>query len=140
MTNRNILLKYLFLAVLLTTVFCSCTKQTIVSGTGVLKGKISIGPICPVETVPPQPQCLPTIQTYKTWATAVWTLDKKTKIATLDPNLDGTYQLSLPSGYYIIDFDVARSNSVGGSNLPSTISISDKDTTSLDITIDTGIR
>ena len=35
------------------------------SNTGILMGKISIGPLCPVETDPPQPGCLPTADTYK---------------------------------------------------------------------------
>jgi len=140
MTDRIFASKYLFLPLLLILVFLSCTKQNNISGTGVLKGKISIGPICPVETIPPQPNCLPTMETYKTWATAVWTTDKKTKIITIVPNSDGTYQINLPSGYYVIDFDAVQTNRIGGSNLPSPIAISDKDTTKLDITIDTGIR
>lgn len=39
---------------------------------GTLMGKISIGPLCPVETAPPQPGCLPTADTYKTWQLSVW--------------------------------------------------------------------
>jgi len=30
---------------------------------GVLKGKITICPLCPVETVPPSPGCTPTSET-----------------------------------------------------------------------------
>lgn len=105
-----------------------------------LKGKISIGPLCPVETIPPNPNCLPTAATYKAWATAVWTLDKSSKIITLSPNLDGAYQLDLPSGKYVIDFDEKQTNHIGGSNLPSIITIFDKDTTNFNINIDTGIR
>ena len=140
MTNRIFASKYLFLPFLLILVFSSCTKQSVVSGSGVLKGKISIGPICPVETIPPQPQCLPTRETFNTYATAVWSTDEKTKLQTIVPNLDGTYQINLPSGNYVIDYDVIRTIKIGGSNLPSPIAISDKNTTKLDITIDTGIR
>ena len=38
---------------------------------GYVVGKISIGPICPVETVPPRPECLPTAETFKAWQTAI---------------------------------------------------------------------
>ena len=141
MTNRNSILKYLFLFVIVVvTLIFSCTKQSMVTGNGVLKGKIAIGPICPVETIPPQPQCLPTRDTYNAYATAVWTTDKKTKLQTIIPNLDGTYQIDLPAGDYILDYATARTNGVGGSNLPSSFSIADKDTFTLNISIDTGIR
>lgn len=105
-----------------------------------LKGKISIGPICPVETIPPDPNCLPTLETYKAWATDVWTLNKSSKLATINPLLDGTYQIGLPAGMYVIDFDVTQTNHVGSSNIPSIISIANGDTTSFNINIDTGIR
>jgi len=119
--------------------FFSCVKQNSISGEGVLKGKISIGPICPVETIPPDPHCLPTMETYKAWATAVWTLNKKSKIAAINPRLDGTYQIDIPAGNYLIDF-AGQTNFVGGSNLPAPISIADGDTTNFNINIDTGIR
>ena len=141
MTIMKTFLKYLIFTVILIPVFFSCTEPTPMSGSGVLKGKISIGPICPVERIPPDPACLPTMETYKAWATAVWTLDKKAKVATLDPNLDGTYQIELPVGNYMIDFDVARTGRIGGSNiLPALISIALGDTTNFNIDIDTGIR
>ena len=132
--------KYLILSVILLIVIHSCVKQNLVSGSGALKGKISIGPICPVETIPPDPNCLPTAETYKAWATAVWTLNKSSKIATLDPKLDGTYEVALPAGKYTIDYDATRTNNVGGANLPSIISIANGDTTNFNINIDTGIR
>jgi hypothetical protein len=87
------------------------------------------------------------MDTYKAWATSVWTLDKKTKVATLNPKLDslnpkldGTYQLELPVGNYMVDFDVAHTYGIGNNNLPALISVTIGDTTKLDINIDTGIR
>ena len=140
MANGNSALKYLLLSAIFIVVVFACTQKNQVTGVGILKGKISIGPICPVQKDPPDPGCLPTKETYKAWATAVRTVNKKTKIATLDPTLDGNYQLGLPAGNYIIDFEVARTNSVGGSNLPATVSISNINTTTFNIDIDTGIR
>jgi len=141
MTNRNPIIKYLMLSVIVVvTLISSCTKQSIVTGNGVLKGKISIGPICPVETIPPQPQCLPTRDTYNNYATAVWTSDKKNILITIIPNLDGTYLVDLPAGDYVLDYATARSLGVGGSNLPSAFTIADKDTLTLNVSIDTGIR
>jgi hypothetical protein len=141
MTTRNSILKYFFFTVIVVvTLVLSCTKQSIVTGNGVLKGTISIGPICPVETIPPQPGCLPTRDTYNAYSTAVWTSDKKNKVLTITPNLDGTYLIDLPAGDYVLDYATARTNGVGGSNLPTAFSIADKDTLALDVSIDTGIR
>jgi hypothetical protein len=96
MAIRNSALKYLALSAILIAVYYSCTKQNQIIDSGVLKGKISIGPLCPVERIPPDSACLPTAETYKAWATAVWTLKKKAKVATINPNLDGIYQMCGP--------------------------------------------
>src|ERR1035437_4816418 len=128
MAIRNSALKYLVLSAILIVILFSCTEQNAIVSSGVLKGKISIGPLCPVERIPPDPACLPTMETYKAWATAVWTANKKSKLATLNPKLDGTYQIVLPSGNYSIDFDVAHTNTIGSNNLPTIISIANMDT------------
>ena len=140
MMIRNSTLYYLPLTAILIAVFFSCSEENLVVGSGILKGKISIGPICPVQKDPPDPACLPTKETYRAWAAAVWTVNKKTKVATLDPTLDGNYQIRLQAGNYIIDYEVARTNSIGGSNLPANVSITYIDTTTFNIDIDTGIR
>jgi hypothetical protein len=51
-------------------VYLSCAEQNLMVGSGVLKGKISSGPLCPVEKISPDSACLPTMETYKSWATA----------------------------------------------------------------------
>lgn len=140
MTFRNSALKFLSPSVVFIIMLFSCTKQSLMVGNGVLKGKISIGPLCPVERIPPDPACLPTAETYKAWAVDVWSVDKKSRVASLNPKLDGTYQIELPSGYYSIDFDVARTGSIGSSNLPKIISVTNRDTTVFNVNIDTGIR
>jgi len=140
MRIRNSAFNILVISLISIVVFFSCIKQIQLGGDGVLKGKISIGPLCPVERVPPDPACQPTAETYKAWAIAVWTANKKIKVVALNPNLDGTYQVEISAGNYIVDFDVVHANPVGGSNLPTVITITDKDTTILNINIDTGIR
>jgi hypothetical protein len=140
MIMRNSGLKYFIIALVLITAFSSCVKKNQMDGSGVLKGKISIGPLCPVETDPPLPGCLPTMETYKAWLTAVWTVNQKLKLATLNPKLDGTYEIGLPAGEYIVDFDNRQTNKIGGSNLPALITVTDRDTTKYNINIDTGIR
>ena len=113
------------------------SKKTLVAG--ILEGTISIGPICPVETIPPDPACLPTAETYKAYPVSVFTSDGKTKVAQLMPSLDGAYTSELPQGDYLIVLEKAKNN-IGGSNLPVMVSITAQDKTLLNINIDTGIR
>jgi hypothetical protein len=106
---------------------------------GVLHGKITIGPICPVERIPPDPGCQPTAETYKAWPIAIWTKDKTAKVAQIEPDLKGNYRLELPAGTYVADLD-RQNGGVGGSNLPSAFTIKPGENTTLEIDIDTGIR
>lgn len=104
---------------------------------GYLEGKVTIGPLCPVETVPPDPACQPSQDTYEAWPIIIWTADKKTKIGTIEPELDGSYLIQIPEGTYVIDLDKQHRF---GKNLPVKIKIVPFETLILNIDIDTGIR
>jgi hypothetical protein len=115
-----------------------CDKQ-IARDAGFLEGVISIGPLCPVETDPPNPGCLPTAETYKAYPVSVWTPDSGKKITQINPSLDGSFSLSLDPGNYLIILENGQ-NKPGGSNLPIEVSITSQKKTSVSIDIDTGIR
>lgn len=106
---------------------------------GFLEGKISIGPICPVEKDPPDPGCLPTAETYKAYPVGVWTPDGKRRITQLNPSLDGTYKTDLGPGNYLILLEKSGGG-IGSSNLPAEVTIFAHGSTELNIDIDTGIR
>lgn len=106
---------------------------------GYLEGIISIGPLCPVERIPPDPACLPTADTYKAYPVGVYTSDGQRKIVQLNPSLDGTFSNELPTGKYLVILEKSQNN-IGGSNLPVKISIISQEKTLLNINIDTGIR
>jgi hypothetical protein len=130
----------LVLLLLLMFSFAGCEKIGTVSyGMGTLKGKIDIGPICPVETIPPAPGCLPTAETYKAYPVSVWTTDMNHRIADIKPALDGSYSTLVPDGKYIVVLNKQLAGPAG-TNLPATIVIRDGTVTVLDINIDTGIR
>jgi hypothetical protein len=118
--------------------FLGCDKQS-TQGTGFLEGIISIGPICPVETDPPDPACLPTADTYKAYPVSIWTLNGSKKIAQLNPALDGSYKTELVYGDYLVILENGQ-NKLGSSNLPVEVSIIPQNKTVLNIDIDTGIR
>ena len=146
MKFRNINMKIYYGILFLVAIVVSCTFNSVnsdidhASAKGTLTGKIVIGPLCPVETNPPLPQCLPTEETYKAWAVAVWSKDKKSKIEVIKPNLDGTFKIEISANDYIIDFESKHNFAVGGSNLPISVSIEVQKTTEVNIDIDTGIR
>jgi hypothetical protein len=115
-----------------------CVTNISTGNNVVLEGKISIGPICPVESDPPRPECLPTAETYKAYPVGIWTPDGKRKITEISPALDGSYIVILDPGQYLVKLDIE--NVAGGSNLPVLIELSTADKFNLDIDIDTGIR
>ena len=119
--------------------FMSACDKRITQETGILEGVISIGPICPVETYPPDPGCLPTAETYKTYPVSVWTTDGMRKIAHINPSLDGSYSIELAPENYLVILEKGQ-NKIGSSNLPLKVSIISQNKTLLNINIDTGIR
>jgi hypothetical protein len=116
-----------------------CQKQILFdNGTGILEGVIDIGPLCPVERVPPDPACLPTAETYKAYPVLVKSPDGRRVVTEIIPGLDGKYAVNLPDGDYLLVLN--KQMFVGGSNLPASITIGSGAITSFDINIDTGIR
>ncbi len=109
------------------------------SGTGILDGKISIGPLCPVERNPPDPGCQPTTDTYRAYPVSVFTARGYRKIVRLSPALDGSFSIELPAGTYLVAME-NQQQGIGGSNLPENVTIHPDTETTLNISIDTGIR
>ncbi len=143
MTRAMLALVALVVATLLLLSGCAKPSNFDDSGTaqkGILTGNVSIGPLCPVERIPPDPQCQPTEETYKAWPIAVWTADKSKKVAQLEPDAAGTFRTLLAAGNYFVDIDKQQPIGIGGHNLPATVTIKAGGTTTLDINIDTGIR
>ncbi|RMF89549.1 MAG: carboxypeptidase regulatory-like domain-containing protein [Methanobacteriota archaeon] len=104
---------------------------------GYLEGRVSIGPLCPVERSPPEPACTPSLETYHAWPIGVWTAGRERQVASIEPDENGAYRVGLPAGTYTVD--LVKPGRFGG-NLPATVTITGNETTLLDITIDTGIR
>ncbi len=112
-------------------------KQKEINKTGFLKGKININPLCPVETSPPQSECQPTAETYKSRQIIIWNINKNKIISKINPNLNGNYKLELPTGEYLLDFEKQQQFN---KELPKKITIKNNKITIFNINIDTGIR
>ena len=134
--KKHIKLFILFLSVVF--IISGCEEQ-FSNGTGFLEGVISIGPLCPVEKDPPNPECLPTYETYKAYPVSIWTSNGKRRIAPINPALDGSYKIELNPGNYLVILETAQ-NRIGSSNLPAEVVIRPQSETILNIDIDTGIR
>jgi uncharacterized protein YcnI len=103
--------------------------------TGTLNGKVSIGPLCPVE-----PCTIPHDRLVAAYAARPITISTPDGIVvttvTADP--ESGYTVTLKQGTYIVTL---QKQGIGGSpDLPATVTIRSGETVVLDISIDTGIR
>jgi hypothetical protein len=99
--------------------------------TGTVTGKVSIGPLCPVEpcTNPNNPY---------TGLTVVIS-DAGAVVRSVDVTDDGSYSANVPAGTY--DVDLQPCEWLGcRSSLPERVTVKADQLVTLDISIDTGIR
>lgn len=116
----------------------SLSKQKkIENKSSTIKGKVSIGPICPVERegvpcpVPPE--------TYTSREMVVYKSDGKTEVKRSAINTDGTYSFKLESGSYVLD-TARKGIGYTSKDLPYAFTLADGETKEFDFSIDTGIR
>ena len=104
---------------------------------GILAGRVTIGPLTPVERVDvPTPTVPP--EMYAAHSIQVFQADGATLVANVKINPDGAYHVELPPGTYVVD--LPKIGLERAARLPTTITITAGQTTRLDIDIDTGIR
>lgn len=83
--------------------FAPCPTST---GGGILpyrsgiRGTIMVGPTCPVERMPPDPKCAD--KPLKTNVSIYRASNTTKSIATLSSAADGTFEVSLPPGEYVV--------------------------------------
>ena len=100
---------------------------------GILTGIVTIGPLCPVEPCPPNPQI------YLSHKLLILASNKATVVQIVGMDSQGKYQTSLPTGIYFVDF-TPHDIGIPGSFVPPMARIEAGKVTRLDIHIDTGIR
>jgi hypothetical protein len=100
----------------------------------VVNGKVTLSPTCPVERIPPDPQCAP-----KPYATSIQIFSVTGSILTktVKSDVNGNFTVTLPFGDYKIQ-------AVGGNPYPHCgevpISVKTIETVLVNISCDTGIR
>jgi hypothetical protein len=103
--------------------------------TGTLTGKVSIGPLCPVE-----PCTIPHDRLVAAYAAHPITISTPDGIVVMTVTTDpeSGYTVALKPGRYVV---AIPKQGIGGSpDLPATVTIRSGETVQLDITVDTGIR
>lgn len=113
----------------------SCPKDCAATGTGTLRGTVTIGPNCPVArenvSCPPSPEAYTSREVAVTNASG--TVVAKTHFAT-----DGTYHFTLSPGTYSLN--VTSTGAGYSKELPQSVVITAGQETTVDFSLDTGIR
>ena len=105
------------------------------STTGTLTGKVSIGPLCPVE-----PCTVPHDRLVAVYAARPITISTPsgTVVTTVTADPESGFTVALKPGTYVV---AIPKQGIGGSpDLPATVTIRCGEMVRLDISIDTGIR
>ncbi len=107
---------------------------SVATGSSGLAGYIHMGPVCPVEKIPPDPNCAD--KPYQTLVAVFRKSDPVHAVALTKSDAKGMFSVSLPSGEYTVG--------AGESNLPrcgqSEATVTQNKFTNMDISCDTGIR
>jgi hypothetical protein len=112
----------------------SCSGES--SAPGILHGKVTIGPLVPVEQegVTYEVPC----EVYEARKIMIYKQNGTDLVEEVDIDCDGRYRVELLPGKYVVDI-----NNTGidrSSDVPAEVEINSNLTTRLDIDIDTGIR
>jgi len=125
--------RIILLMVALSAMLISCGG--IRQANGVLEGKVSIGPITPVQQSTPVPT---PPEVYAARKVLVYDSEHNKLLYTVSLDDNGNYRIEFEPGTYVVDI-----NHVGidrSSEVPKTIEIEPGITVVLNISIDTGLR
>jgi len=107
-------------------------QASVDAGAGAIAGKVTIGPLCPVE-----PCTNPPPEIYSSRQLVLQPDSGNSRFVPLNP--DGTFQATMPAGTYTVN--MTDCSFLGCTySMPITITIRPNETTFVIITIDTGIR
>jgi|GEM_PF-1020516 len=103
-------------------------------GVGVLFGRVTLSPVCPVERIPPDPNCAP--KAFVTDVSAIHA-SSGTVQDTTRTTQDGVFVMDLPAGDYILRAKSAQVYPMCGD---VRVSVPSGKRTEMDISCDSGIR
>ncbi|OGY42505.1 MAG: hypothetical protein A2Y82_04015 [Candidatus Buchananbacteria bacterium RBG_13_36_9] len=103
---------------------------------GIISGKVTIGPICPVEKVG-EPCSVPA-SAYTSHQVIIYDSTGKIEVQKTYFNHNGTFAFSVPAGTYIVD--IFKTGIERSPDLPITVTVKAGETVRVDFSLDTGIR
>jgi hypothetical protein len=125
------------LAVLIVLALVGCQPAPPAAGSGVIEVEAIAGPVCPVETDPPDPDCAPRPVAGAT--VLVQPADgRDIVVAQGMTDADGRVRLELPAGDYLVVG--AAVEGLMGAPQPVAASVAAGRVTSVELAYDTGIR
>ncbi|MDP3953768.1 MAG: hypothetical protein Q8P99_03035 [bacterium] len=102
-----------------------------------VRGVVTLGPTCPVERIPPDPNCAD--KPYKTTIKIFHVNNLNSAFLSVDSDEDGVFFASLPPGEYILD--AGEGNNSGPPTCGrSQVTVAPDSFTPITISCDTGIR
>lgn len=113
----------------------SATKQ--LPGNGTVVGQVVLGPVCPVEHIPPDPACAP--RSYKT-SIDIWSIMTGSSYQRVSTDALGSFKLSLIPGNYSVAVTQPTNGSPYPRCTPVNFSVTAKKVQKITINCDTGIR
>jgi hypothetical protein len=129
-----------WLVILLWLVFLAGCSQASAEQPGVLQGKVSVGPLSPVERAPEAgvtPSPIPA-EVFTSRSLNIYQADGKTLVKKAPFAADGTYRVELKPGSYVAALPEGGIEFAKG--LPAEVRLKAGETVELDIDIDTGMR
>jgi hypothetical protein len=113
--------------------FAACPPQNVTSG---LSGTVLLGPTCPVQRIPPDPQCAD--RPYAT-TLVLTSADQSRVITTFSSTASGTFSIPVAPGDYVIR-SAAATNIHPYCATTNTIHVSSGTFAKVTVQCDTGIR
>lgn len=108
-----------------------------VSGNGSVNGQVLLGPVCPVERIPPDPACAP--RPYKTTIN-IWSTVTGSTYKPVTTNAAGIFRLSLAPGSYGLKVAAHTNSSLYPRCSEVAIVVVAKKSQNVTMNCDTGIR
>ena len=106
------------------------------SGTGMIAGKVDIGPLCPVEPCNLPADSIDKI--YDARKIIIYQSDSVTVVDSVSIKSDRTYEIRVWPGKYVVDINHIGIDS--SSDVPKAVRVLAGQIVIVDISIDTGIR
>ncbi len=113
------------------------STTTTMAPRGEVVGTVRFGPVCPVESDPPDPDCAP----RPGWGTVELARADGIVVASDRTDDGGAFAIAVPPGDYRVLAFPAQSALGGGCQAdPARVTVADGTSTTVDVTCDTGIR